>query len=286
MIACRRAKRITSMETKERLWRLDKAAFGAAFLGVAALLYGIACLLQDDFVIMGRPVPENLALRQALAYILAGSLVIGGAGLLRARTVRPAALLLIVHFGVYALCYLRALIGPPLETNAVMGLAEQSSVAVGAWAVLLNLRDGSQFGATAARVTFGLCSLVFALAHFVARVPTASAVPDWMPGGQIFWALATGFGHLAVGLALIANRVAVPAARMGALMYVCFVVFVWLPGAFAHPTEWPRWAGAAFSLCMAGALWTVGDLLFARRYAATTAQRYTPEISAKTLASG
>ena len=47
-------------------------------------------------------------------------------------------------------------------------------------------------------------------------------------------------------------------------MYVCFALFVWLTGAAAHPTEWLRWAGAAISLCMAAALWLVGDLLAAR----------------------
>jgi len=71
-------------------------------------------------------------------------------------------------------------------------------------------------------------------------------------------------GHLAVGLGLITNRLAVPATRLGALMYVCFALFAWLPGAVTHPTEALRWAGAAISLCMAAALWLVGDLLSAR----------------------
>ena len=251
------------MDGKKVLQRPGQAPFGIAFLGVAAVMYGIACFLQDDFVIMGRPVPDSLPLRQALAHVLAGLFALGGAGLLMRRMVRPAAWLLVALFGTYALFYLLVLIGPPPEPNAIMGLAEQSSVAVGAWAILLGSRDGGKTGVAAARIGFGACSLVFALAHFVARVPTAGAVPAWMPGGQMFWALATGFGHLAVGLALIANRLTVPAARMGASMYVCFVLLVWLPGAFAHPTEWYRWAGAAFSLCMAGALWLVGDLLLA-----------------------
>jgi hypothetical protein len=38
-----------------------------------------------------------------------------------------------------------------------------------------------------------------------------------------------------------------------------------LLGAFAHPTEWLRWAGAAISLCMAASLWLVGDLLASRK---------------------
>jgi len=48
-------------------------------------------------------------------------------------------------------------------------------------------------------------------------------------------------------------------------MYSCFVLFSHLPGAFTHPTQWLRWEGAAFSLCMAAGLWLVGDMLAASK---------------------
>jgi len=63
---------------------------------------------------------------------------------------------------------------------------------------------------------------------------------------------------------LIANRAAILATRLGGLMYLCFAAIVWIPGAIVHPAEWLRWAGVAISLCMAAALWLVGDLLAAR----------------------
>jgi uncharacterized membrane protein len=127
------------------------------------------------------------------------------------------------------------------------------------------MRSSGSAQVTIARITFGICSMLFGLAHFVSLKITASMVPAWMPPGQVFWAMATGVGHFAVGLALISNRMAVPATRIGALMYVCFALFSWLLGAFAHPTEWLRWAGAAISLCMAASLWLVGDLLASRK---------------------
>ena len=260
-----REKDESSMQTSETPRWLDHAGLGVPFLGVAAMLYGIACFLQGDFAIYWQPVPENLPLRQPLAYLSAGLLVVGGLGLLAARTVRPAAMLLIFLFALYDICYLMRLFSSPFKANALLGLAEQLSVVVGAWAILLRMRAGGSAEATIARIAFGACSIMFALAHFIGRVPTANMVPEWMPGGQMFWAIATGVGHLAVGLALIANRVAVPATRLGALMYMCFVIFSWLPGAFTHPTQWLRWAGAAISLCMAAALWLVGDLLAARK---------------------
>ena len=249
------------MQVQKILRRLDEAALGTAFLGVAAILYGIACFLQGEFHDFWQPVPENLPLRQPLAYLAAGLLVAGGSGLLVARTVRPAAMLLLLIFALYAACYLRLLIGPPLNANALLGLAEQLAVVVGAGVILLQARGGGPVGATVARITFGVCSLVFGLAHFMAPVQTGNMVPGWLPGGQVFWAIATGAGHAAVGLGLIANRFAVPATRLGALMYICFVLLAWLPGAFTHPTQWLRWEGSAISLCMAAALWLVGDLL-------------------------
>ena len=252
------------MQTKEMLRRLGQPGGGVTFLGVSAILYGTACFLQGDFVSFWQPVPDSLPFRQPLAYVSAGLLVAGGASLLIARTIRPATMILMTLFAIYDACYLLKLVGPPFDRGALMGLAEQSSVVVGGWAILLRMRASGSAGATTARVAFGICSTFFALAHIVGLQPTAKLVPEWMPGGQVFWAIATGVAHLAVGLGLITNRLAVPATRLGALMYVCFALLVWLPGAVTHPTQWLRWAGGAFSLCMAAALWLVGDLLASR----------------------
>ena len=252
------------MQTSEMLRRLNQPGGGVTFLGVAAILYGIACFLQGDFAAPWQPVSESLPFRQTLAYLSAGLLCLGGAGLLISRMVRPAAMILLSLFAIYDACYLLQLVGPPIQPKALLGLAEQSSVVVGSWAILLRMRADGKAGMTTVRIVFGICSLLFALAHFAGLKPTANMVPEWMPGGQVFWAVATGFGHLAVGLGLLANRLAVPATRLGAFMYVCFALFVWLPGAFTHPAEWLRWAGMAISLCMAAALWLVGDLLAAR----------------------
>ena len=257
---------IEAMETKRILRQLLQPGGGVTFLGVAAAAYGIACFLHGDFAAPWQPVPASLPLRQPLAYLSAGLLILGGAGLLIARTVRPAAIVLLALFALYDACYLLILVGPPVNPAALLGLAEQSSVVVGCWALLLRMRAGGSASVTTARIVFGICSLLFALAHFAGLKLTAKMVPVWMPGGQIFWAIATGLGHLAVGLGLIANRLAVPATRLGGLMYFCFALFSWLLGALTHPTEWLRWAGVAISLCMAAALWLVGDLLAARFY--------------------
>jgi len=254
----------TTGETNQMLRRLLQPGGGVTFLGLAAAAYGIACFLQGDFAIYWQPVPQGLPLRLPLAYLSAILLVLGGAGLLIARTLRPAAMILLTLFALYDVCFVLRFVGPPVHPQAFLGLAEQTSVVIGCWAILLRMREGGSASVATARIVFGICSLFFALAHFAGLQQTAKMVPAWMPGGQVFWAIATGVGHLAVGLALIANRLAVPATRLGALMYLCFALFSWLLGAVTHPAEWLRWAGVAISLCMAAALWLVGDLLAAR----------------------
>jgi uncharacterized membrane protein len=252
------------MQTNDMLRRLGQPGGGVAFLGFAAILYGIACFLQGDFAIYWQPVPDGLPLRQLLAYLSAGLLMLGGAGLLIAGTVRPAAILLLILFGFYDVCYVLQLFDPRTLPKAVLGVAEQTSVVVGSWAILLRMHGSGSAGVRIARILFAICAILFGLAHLIGLKPTAQMVPAWIPGGQVFWAVATGIGHLAVALALITNRLAVPATRLGTLMYVCFALFVWLTGAIAEPTQWLRWAGVAISLCMAAALWLVGDLLAAR----------------------
>jgi uncharacterized membrane protein len=252
------------MESNEMVRRLNQPGGGVTFLGVAAIAYGIACFLQGGFATPWQPVPDDLPFHQPLAYLSAGLLVLGGAGLLTPRAARAGAIILLALFALYDAGYALQMANPRTAPKALLGLAEQTSVVVGCWAILLRMRGVGPAAVSTARITFGICSLLFALAHFLGLKPTADMVPAWIPGGQVFWALATGAGHLAVAIALIANRVAVPATRIGALMYVCFALFCWLTGAVAHPTEWLRWAGAAISLCMAGALWLVGDLLASR----------------------
>jgi len=245
--------------------RLSQPRGGVKFLGAAAILYGVVCFLQGGFATPWQPVPESLPLRQLLGFLSAGLLVLGGAGLLIGRTLRPAAMLLLILFALYDVCYVLQIMKHQDVGRALLGLAEQSSVVIGVSALLLRIGGGGSAAAATARISFGVCSVLFALAHFIGLKLTAQGVPEWLPGGQVFWAIATGVGHVAVGLGLIANRLAVPATRLGALMYISFALFTWTLGALTHPTEWLRWAGAAISLCMAAALWLVGDLLAARK---------------------
>jgi uncharacterized membrane protein len=240
---------------------IDAPWLGAMMLGFSTFCFGVACFLQRDFTIYWQPVPENFPLRQPLAFLSAALLVLSGIALFYARTRRIAAVTQIFLFLAYALSWL-SVIG---TRQPLLGIAEHLAIVTGAatiWARLAPEQARSwYFGHGVARIAYGLCSLVFGLAHFVALKGTMSMIPDWLPGGAMFWALFTGVGHFAAGLALIFDRLAVLATRLASFMYLCFAIFAWLPGAVTHPDQWLRWAGTAITLTMLAAVWLVGDYL-------------------------
>lgn len=247
--------------------RLNRLDLGIRLLGAATICYGIACFLQRDFAIYWQPVPDGVPFRQPLAFVSAGLLVFSGAGLFLSATRRLATIVQIALF----LAYFAAYCSVPFKPGGVqpwLGMAEQLAIVVGAATIWARMSPETarrlRFGPAPARIAYGIFSIAFALAHALALEGTARLVPGWFPGDPVFWALFTGAGHFAVGLALIAGRLAIPAARIGGFMYLCFAAVVWLPGAVTHPTQWLRWAGLGITLAMMGALWLVGDYLAAR----------------------
>ena len=59
----------------------------------------------------------------------------------------------------------------------------------------------------------GASAIVFGFAHFDYIDSRRSIVPAWIPPTRLFWAWATGAGHLAAGLALVSGIQARLAAR-------------------------------------------------------------------------
>jgi uncharacterized membrane protein len=256
------------MRTEELPYTANDVRTGRVLLALAAIAYGISCFLQRDFPSYWQPFPENMPLRQPLAFLSAGLLVLSGAGLFFHRTIRSAAATLAVLFFLFTGSWLSLFAERP--GTIWLGFCENLAVAAGAAAIWASdaAQSGSRrwFGTAAARIVYGCCSLIFGLAHFIAIDATASMVPAWLPGTGYFWAAVTGVGHLAVGAALLVNRLAIPATRVGGLMYLIFAALSWLPGAVTHPDQWLRWAGLSISVLLAGAVWAVGDyLLIARR---------------------
>jgi uncharacterized membrane protein len=235
-------------------------------LALATIAYGISCFLQRDFPVFWQPFPQSMPLRQPLAFLSAGLLVLSGAGLLFHRTIRRAALTLAILFILFTGSWLSLFAERP--GTLWLGFCENLAVAAGAAAIWARDRAqlrGPHWAGPAARIVYGCCSLIFGLAHFVAIDKTASGIPAWLPGSAHFWAAFTGACHLAAGAALLVNRLSVPATRLAAFMYFIFAAIMWLPGAVTHPDQWLRWAGASITIVLAGAVWAVGDYLLSER---------------------
>src|SRR6185295_1007051 len=145
---------------------LAELDLGAWILGVGSFLFGLACLLQRDFASYWQPVPAGVPFRQELAYASAVLHMVSGLALLHRRTARLAAQVIIALYLIFAVvCFTTR------QNFGRLGASEQLAVAVGAamiWARISRARSGHpRWWSSISRVSYGICSLIFAAAHFV-----------------------------------------------------------------------------------------------------------------------
>ena len=108
---------------------------------------------------------------------------------------------------------------------------------------------------------FGICALLFGGAHFFYMNLTVPLVPKWLPPTQEFWAYATGFGHIAAGVAILTGVQARIAAVLLTAMFASFTPLVHLPMLLADPSSHMNWSENALNLALIGAAWVVADSL-------------------------
>ncbi len=160
----------------------------------------------------------------------------------------------------------------PLNNLTVFGAysttAEVLAVAMGA--LIVTAANADIDAALAARLTriaqlaFGVCAVLFGIAHFVYMNYTAPLVPKWLPPSPEFWGYATGVFHIAGGIAILTGIQARLAAILLTVMYASFTPLVHLPTLFTgHATQFV-WTENALNIILTGAAWIVADSL-ARR---------------------
>ena len=235
--------------------------WGVIIFGLASTGLGVIGLLRGDFTIVWHPVPDLLQGQAWLAYLCALLFTLAGAGLQR-NDLRPgAASILCLLYMLFAISWLRRVIGYPLIMGTWLGFSEQFALALGAAVTIVIAGKGSGAAVSACRICFGLCELVFGLAHFLSLAETRAMTPAWLPPGQDFWAVTTGVAHLLAGLALILGIKPQLAARLLAVMFFGFGALVWMPLVFADPLSAFPWSGSAINLALVGAAWALADLL-------------------------
>jgi len=107
-------------------------------------------------------------------------------------------------------------------------------------------------------------SLLFGGAHFFYMNMTVPLIPKWLPPSQVFWAYATGIGHIAAGLAILTGVQSRLAAILLTIMFASFTPLVHLPMLLADPSNRYIWSENALNLALTGAAWVVA-VSFTRR---------------------
>jgi uncharacterized membrane protein len=241
-------------------------AFGSRVYGLGVVAMAMVCLAWGKFD-PGQPVPKNFPERLALAYAAAAFMLVAGAALAWRRTATWGAAALTTYYGLIVVIVMNArlVLAHYAEFGSYSNVAEQLAIAAGGLIVYAaNARIDPVLAARLTRLgqaAFGVCALLFGGAHFFYMNLTAPLVPKWLPLSPEFWAYATGLGHIAAGVAILARVQARLAAILLTAMYASFTPLVHLPILLAGPFSYVNWTENALNLTLTGVAWVVADSL-------------------------
>jgi uncharacterized membrane protein len=231
--------------------------------GLGAIALGAVGIVWGDFALQWQPVAPWFPGRTVLAYLFGAVLVIAGACV---NDFNPSEDRRGVALGAAALAGLYSVVvvfmhGPlifqhPGSLAAWSGAAEQATLVAGGLAAYACLTQRLNAGKIAVTL-MGVCLVIFGVAHFLYLDFTASMVPAWLPGGQKFWAAATGAGHIAAGVAFLTGVQRRLAAFAITAMFGSFSILVHLPLLLADPKAHMSWVMNAVNLALTGAAWAV-----------------------------
>jgi len=228
---------------------------GRHVFGVAALAFGLITLVWHDY--NGRHLPRYIV------YAVAAAQIFGGAAIQFRRTAKTGALVLSPVYLVFSLLCVPAVIATPKIYNSWGNFFEQFSLVAGA--VLVYARWSSAWSGERlnriGRILLGICTASFTLEQAFYLAATAHLVPKWLPPSQMFWAIATTVLFALAAVALLANRMALLAARLLTMMLVLFGLLVWVPLLVSNPHSHTNWSEITETFAIAGAAWILADLL-------------------------
>jgi uncharacterized membrane protein len=256
--------------------------FAASMIGLAVLAF-----VYDDFALVWQKVPAWVVGRGVLAYACGVVMLLGGAGLLVARTAPAAARILFVYMLLwFVLLRLPEVLLAPAHVISWSGSGETAVMLAGAWTLYallsapagrLGFASGAR-GVRGARVLLGIALIPCGLAHFAYARETAALVPAWLPA-HLVWAYATGAGFIAAGAAILSGVWARLAAVVVTFMMAAFTLLVWLPGVIGAPAQRLQWTAFFISLAITAGAWAVADA-YERARSTARARVGAPELTA------
>lgn len=233
--------------------------YNTILYALGAILLGAIGIYFHDFAMQWQPVPAGLPWRTPFVYLSGVLLIVGGSAILSRKGERGGALLLASFYGLWVVAlHLPNAIASYSHIGAWNAPAEFTFMTMGGIA-LFATGAGAMRGTLlrVARILAGVSAIVFGCAHFNYIDFTAGMVPKWIPPNGVFWAWATGAGHLAAGIALVSGFQARLAGILLAAMMASFVVLLHIPRVFAAPDQHVEWIMLAVSSGLTGAAWIV-----------------------------
>jgi uncharacterized membrane protein len=243
-----------------------RIAVGRHIYALGVMAIAVASLAFRNFD-PGQPVPEHFPARIALAYAAGAFMLLAAAALEWRRTAPPAAAALTIYYTLFVVILMngRLLLTDHAVYVTYENIAMQLAIAVGA---LISYATSAKLDTAPAerlthlgRLAFGVCALIFGVAHFVYLNYTAPLVPRWLPPTQVFWACATGVAFLAAGVAFLTGVRARLAAILLTIMLATFGLLANGPMLLADHANHFNWTESAVNLAVVGAAWVLADSL-------------------------
>src|SRR5208282_5834956 len=213
---------------------------GRHVFGVAALASGLITLAWHDY--------NDVHQLRYIVYAAAAAQIFGGAVIQVPRIAKTGASVLGAAYFVFALLCLPQIVAAPQIYNSWGNFFEQFSLLTGA--AIVYARLSSPWSSAwppetfhrIGRILLGICVASFTLEQAIYLNPTGSLVPKWVPPSQMFWAATTTVCFALAAVALLANRMALLAARLLTAMLVSFGLLVWVPLVLSDPHNHTNWS--------------------------------------------
>ena len=248
---------------------MKRSDLGRHVFGVAAIAFGIITFVWHNFNGWQQiRALGNVPDRELLAYLSGAIQLLGGIAIQWRRTARAGAAILSAIYLAFALLWIPHIVAEPKVYDRWGNFFEQFSLVSGALIAYSSTGSATRPASRLARIgyiCFGICVVSFTLEQFFYLSGTASFVPEWIPPGQMFWAITTTIALAMAALALLSGIWALLAARLLTVMLIGFGLLVWLAAPFADPHKMISWAGNAQNLAITGAAWIVTDYLLRKR---------------------
>ena len=208
-----RVDRHASQNDSNSLTQMRRIYLGRHLYGFAAIAFAVISFVWHDFAAPWQQIHAlgNVPHREILVYIVAAGELFGGIAIQWRRTAHAGAVALGCIFLMWALLWVPHIIAEPKVYDRYGNFFEQFSIVSGALIVLATGFEGDRLQAVhkspenaralayeglthrwLARLGymfFGICVVSFTLEQFFYLRGTASFVPNWIPPGQMFWAI-------------------------------------------------------------------------------------------------